>query len=550
MVGYSVSIQLSSSYLRRSFQLLAQLGSEKISGDEAFERASNIIYEWAKRKYSSIFRQMPYFKETLDDRRDGNEIGIIYEPENNLFIFRGAHPDAHTPGRLWTTDVQISKHDAVYYFAARLSVTSLQSCNEEVPYSCPTFIRDIINTIGLFDIIQISDKPHFISTQDDAQHFVDFLESTSRFMPVLLLSPCYYEDNAEHNGYTANAYQIAKHLRGVAHVFCTTIETNDYLRDQIGSQWIPYNGAVRTYYPNLSFSESDLYQHPLLTPQQIQFRKANDNDQSGSWIRDVETHIQLYSVRQRVPWQECGMLFYLSAHQELIKKQRIASVQSEEQLIALYEEQINQMQKQCDESLAIADAYANDYENAIAENEQLRQQFNRLKGQISTLRSALESALVQQGQETIPIYNSYSEMAAWIDQYYADKLLLHPRAKRSLKNACYEDVPLVYKCLSLLATSYYDYRMGLITYDDFRTAYKNIDSGLEESGAITDIAAGMEGETYFVQYKGQKHKLDRHLTKGNDKDKRYCLRIYFFWDSQEQLVVIGDLPHHLDTRAT
>lgn len=121
---------------------------------------------------------------------------------------------------------------------------------------------------------------------------------------------------------------------------------------------------------------------------------------------------------------------------------------------------------------------------------------------------------------------------------------------RSLKEACYADTKLVYKCLKLLATSYYDYRTGIKTYEEFTQECKAVDSGLEERGAITDVAAGMEGETYFVQYRGKKRKLERHLAKGSSKDRRYCLRIYFFWDAEDQVVVIGDLPYHLDTTAT
>lgn len=141
-------------------------------------------------------------------------------------------------------------------------------------------------------------------------------------------------------------------------------------------------------------------------------------------------------------------------------------------------------------------------------------------------------------------------MEEWINQYYPNKLYLHPRAKRSLKDASYSDVKLVYRCLKLLATSYYNYRLGLISYDDFMTSCKQVDPGLDERGAIADIAAGMQGETYFVRYNGRKQKLERHLAKGSNKDRRFCLRIYYFWDEQDQLIVIGDLPHHLDTSAT
>lgn len=545
-----MAVQLSSSYLRCSFQILAKLNPGSISNDEAFEQACSIVYRWGKRKFSRIFRQMPDFQETLDYKRDGNEIGVIYEPQNSRFIFRGVHPDTSIPGRLWTTDVQISKSNDVYHFAVRLSVTSLQYCTVDVPYSCPGFIREVMKNVGLSDIISIKDEPHIISTGDEVREFISFLENRDRQMPVLLISPCFYEDDALHNGYMTDSYQVAKNLCGVAHVFFTTPDANDYLRETLGSQWTPYNGAIRTYYPKLSFAESDPYQHPLITPQNIRTRMASGDGQGESWILDIERYIKGYTVKHRVPWQENGILFYLTAHQDNLKEQRLASAQSHEELIALYEEEIDQIQRQSDEYSAMADAYAQDWETAAEENEELRQLVNRLKSQITTLRSALENASGSQSEQPVPVNGTYAEMSDWVERYYSDRLSLHSRAKRSLKNACYEDIELVYKCLALLATSYYNYRMGFITYNEFTTACSEVDSGLEERGAITDVAAGMEGDTYYVQYQGQRRKLERHLTKGNNKDKRYCLRIYFFWDDQDNLVVIGDLPHHLDTSAT
>lgn len=125
------------------------------------------------------------------------------------------------------------------------------------------------------------------------------------------------------------------------------------------------------------------------------------------------------------------------------------------------------------------------------------------------------------------VNGSYTEIEERVKQYYPEKLMLLLRAARSLKNACYIDGKLVYKCLKLIATSYYDYCIGIISYNEFTDACKQIDSGLEERGAITDTAAGMQGDTYYVQYRGKKRKLERHLAKGNSKDGRYCLRIYF-----------------------
>ncbi len=48
----------------------------------------------------------------------------------------------------------------------------------------------------------------------------------------------------------------------------------------------------------------------------------------------------------------------------------------------------------------------------------------------------------------------------------------------------------------------------------------------------------------------KKKLLEHHLCKGSDRDERFCLRIYFFWDEKLKRVVIGWLPGHLDTRST
>jgi hypothetical protein len=38
-----------------------------------------------------------------------------------------------------------------------------------------------------------------------------------------------------------------------------------------------------------------------------------------------------------------------------------------------------------------------------------------------------------------------------------------------------------------------------------------------------------------------------HVKKGNSREARNCLRIYFFWDEEREQVVVGHLPAHLTT---
>ena len=369
-------------------------------------------------------------------------------------------------------------------------------------------------------------------------------------MPVVLLTPCVREEDATCSGYMMDADQMADDLTGVAHVFQISLDVNDYLTDCIGKQWSAFNGAVRTYYPGVSFDGSDYYQHPLLTQQSIRLRGVFPSDDPQLCMHEIEEYVQRYVLAQRVAWEERGFDFYLAAHQQLLQEQRASSEQSQDELISSFEEQLEQLKKQNDETMSLADSYANDCALCKGENDQLRQRIGRLTAQISVLRTQLQQCSGQPMEQTVPEDGSYADIEEWIERYYPDRLFLHPRAARSLKSAAYENVKLVYQCLKLLASSYYDYCTGQSTYERFTAACKQVDAGLAESGAITDASAGMQGDSYYLQYKGKKRKLERHLTKGNSKDRRYCLRIYFFWDDQDQVVVIGDLPHHLDTSTT
>lgn len=521
--------------------------------EQAFERASNIVYEWAKRKFIGVFPQMPYNKETLDYKRNGNEVGIIFDSEKGSFIFRCAHPDHYVAGRMWITDVVIKQDAEKYIFAMRLSVSSLQSCTEDIPFSRPEFVANIARHVGLSDILSIRGQKHILRTQEDVDLFIDLIEHSERRLPVILITPCYNALDAKCGDYMMDASHMADELLGVAHVFELSANVNEYLINILGKQWGAFNGAVRTYYPGFSLQDSNYYLHPLLTQNKIVLREMAETEDPNLCMHEVEEYVKNYTLRQHCSWEDSGVDFYLSAHQTYLKEQRATQFQLSEESCkinnALYEEEIDQLKRERDEWESYAVAYSKDVESLQSENEDQRRAIGRLKSQISALEQRFE-VLGNELVVEIPQNCDYSDLENWIDCEMPNRVKLLPRASRSLKNAIYEDCELVFKCIKLLAFDYYNYRLGMCQYDEFMTACKNVDSGLDECGAITDVAAGMQGDEYYVQYRGKRRKLERHLTKGSSKDKRYCLRIYFFWDDEEQYVVIGDLPHHLDTTAT
>ena len=541
--------QLCSSYMRRSYQLLCDLDTSTESASEAFEKAGDIVYRWARTKFRYIFKNMPKEKSTLDDRRDANEIGVIDDRNEGRFVLRAVHPDGQVAGRFWMTDVQINQKENHCTMAIRLSVSSLNHCEEEVPFSQPRFVKDIFKKIGIRDVQRVVNQPRTIDGPDAVDSFVSLLENEKRHLPIVLFSACNWPTEEQYEGYMMNPAQMAKDLVGVAHIFQITQEAVDDLTNKIGRQWSVYNGAVRTYYAGLSLENEDYYRHPLITQKSIRLKNSISEDGTDLCMLDIEEHIKNYNMGRWIAWEEAGFDFYSSLRQQYLQIQRDEGSQTKNERIRSYEQQLEEARSDIECYKSIANSYLGDNEQLKADNEEKSETIARLKAKIFALEDRLKSKK-EDVAASIPEQPTYEELPEWIQENFPDRVRLHSRALHSLKGAIYEDITLVYRCVELLATSYYDFRMGKIQHEEFMEICKATDAGIDERGAITDTSAGMQGDTYFVQYRGKKRKLERHLTKGNSKDQRYCMRIYFFWDDDEQIVVIGDLPRHLDTTAT
>jgi hypothetical protein len=151
---------------------------------------------------------------------------------------------------------------------------------------------------------------------------------------------------------------------------------------------------------------------------------------------------------------------------------------------------------------------------------------------------------------------SLDSLESWAQRNWSGKLLLHPRALRGAKQSAFEEVDLVYAALTLLAEEYWNLRTATPTTHNLRNEAleKKLEAhGLELAPSIASSRAGEQGDEYFIAYPGSgqpNRMLDLHLKKGSDREARNCLRIYFFWDAEERLIVIGWLTSHLGTRAT
>lgn len=133
---------------------------------------------------------------------------------------------------------------------------------------------------------------------------------------------------------------------------------------------------------------------------------------------------------------------------------------------------------------------------------------------------------------------AWKEFPAWCEAHLADRLILSPRARNTIKKTQYEGVETAAKCLLWLAG---DYRRARLEGrgDDLR--------GPIESGLWNDRCGG---DAFQFDWKDKRVKVDWHVKNGgNTADPARCLRIYYFWDEAARRVVVAHMPDHIPNGA-
>lgn len=547
MLGKNAYI-LEGAYVNRAFQLSVELCVAKsIYGTVKYN--STVIYNWTKNKFASL--HLPVYIKSYSRNRLGHEVNIIYNFSEPYFCLKATHPDNDVAGRIWTIEAEIAVINERVMFGVKLSYTTpVNSTVGDVRFSIPTFVGSIFRNNGFIDVRKMQSAPWEIHTDEDIEGLYDLIHDEKRMLPVVVIT-----ENSMHeevggqylSGYLVDADDMAKKVGMIAHIVKMPNNLVNNWGEITGKNWGVYGGAIRTYFPGANFEECDYMRHPLSIVSRIMASNYVDKDGkeyiAGEAFKNIlQDSLRKYNTSKRIEWLGLGYKFYFNTNREILHQKENVSLDLK-QLNEMYEEQIKQLEEKIDNQQDEIITAWTETENREKELDDARATIYHLNMRVDML----EKQISNKGSITdIPIWNDYSKLQEWVETYLSGKIVLHNRAVRALKEASYEDVELVFESLLLLGTTYYQMRMGSTTKEYFNE--RCISLGIEETASIADIAAGELGETYFITYHGKKRKLDRHLRKGNSRDPRYCMRIYFFWCEEESQVIIGYLPQHLTIR--
>lgn len=150
------------------------------------------------------------------------------------------------------------------------------------------------------------------------------------------------------------------------------------------------------------------------------------------------------------------------------------------------------------------------------------------------------------------LFPDVSLIGEWAKEHLSGRLVLTARALKAAKRSLYGRPEHLYQALQALGLQYRDGILYSSVDDRLRTAYQNRVCQLGMNDAHSDNLVLRRYKDIYTTTTddGRSHTLNRHLGKGNARDRRHCLRVYYTWDDQDKVVVVGHLPDHLKNSLT
>lgn len=505
-----------------------------LSGTDAVAAASaarSEVLTWAAKQVGDQLPAAAAEGRSFDHLRGGRTcLGASFSDDRRaLWALRVDRPDANVAQRTWTTEVVIgyAQTSGPALFSLRLLVSTPEEFLPIEP-AVPGLVRQVNSVCGLQQgDVRIDGLPWFINSQTDAMDLVRKLSSPSRSMPYLVCSVAEGESSPR-----LDARLLAKATLGIAKVVVVPSVHTWVLTEQLGKLRSVYNGAVRAYMPGFSL-DANPYAHRLF------FIEPSDDERARSTQKALRWLVASESLR-RLRLGDDVVAFSAVRESSLdFERQRLqrAGSSDAEQLKAA-QIQIEALKDDLERSKAETEQWLCEFQRAEEDAQNYQQQLRGAQFRIQQLLAQIK----ERGDEpdsVVQLPKSWDTFADWCDEILSGRVTLSSRARRETKSAVFDDPQTAARCLLWLANEYRDSRMNGAAGD----LRKPIADGIHNDRCGAD--------SFEFAWNGRQVPVEWHIKNGgNTRDPRRCLRIYYFWDDESQIVVIATMPAHIRTGAT
>jgi hypothetical protein len=496
------------------------------------QAARQEVLKWAAQQIGDQLPAVASEGKSFDHLRGGRTcIGTGFvDDELALWALRVDRPDTNVAQRTWTTEAAIGyasgSNDVL--FSLRLLV-STPEFHLPIEPAVPGLVRQIVKTCGLQQDGQIvSGTPWNITSKNEADSLAEALLSPTRSMPYLVCSTSEGEASPR-----IDARQLAKAALGIAKVVVVPASLTWVLTQNFGRPLSVYNGAVRAYLPEFSY-DSNPYAHRLI------FIDSADDERQRHSARSILRWLAANESLRRLKLGADVLAFSAVRDASLdIERNRLRQAGSADtEQLQTAQAQIDALKDDLRRSTETQQWLSDEHKSIEEHAQSLEQQLRSARFRIQQLQNQIKV----RGDEPdagISLPESWDEFADWCDRNLSGRVTLSGRSRKEIKSANFDDVQAAARCLLWLANEYRDSRIEGASSD----LRKPIAEGIHNDRCGAD--------SFDFDWSGRKTPVEWHIKNGgNTRDPRRCLRIYYLWDEENQMVVIATMPAHVRTGAT
>lgn len=516
-------------------------------GHDRFTGAIKHILRWMNRRAGRTLPDDAWQGKSFELTDIGTQrTAAIALPEHQYWAARLDDADKNVPLRTWVTEIGIGiDANGDVLFGARL-ICVTRGVDEPFHRSVPGFVRAVLSD-GPADLdgIPVAHEAPLLSTSEEVAQLVALLENPSRQADVLVFA---LPDGSTNPSETAaSAKAVHDNTLGAAHVFILSGPASFFLTELVGRELSVYRQAVRTYRPGFQAWIDEPSRHPLALPERIASWGETGSSAFEGWLVNQALGNSAHAPGREERLPGFNTVRQLAAQLEREKVKNTGGTDAD--LIRLFEQDNEQLRKDIQEQ---KEQYDGLLLAADSEREAALQEANAAKAQalerLHRIRQLEKKFTETVAQQLTPIPDTLDEFEPWCKEHLAGSVELANRAYQGVRKSEFHDPTFLYRALLLLRDHYVPMRVeGTPAH---KRSYEEALKSLQLEDSATGDGVKFAADLYSVQYGGARRSLDRHLKGSDSRDRRYGFRLYFFWDDESQIVVVGWLPSHLDNRAS
>lgn len=473
------------------------------------------------------------------------------------WAMRYEHPDSDVTTRQWRTDIGVSVTGG-HRLAFSLSTIHWLLpgfLGPEPPSPLPSAPRIVSNlvTSRSWEARAGSEKltaVPFPLRDGHADLLLQHLRDAGRPCPLVLIAKDFVSSEA-----LIDPKKLANLLAGTAVVWESESSWVDKELEQLlGREFSCWNGMVRVYQPQVNLqSIADARRHRYFDKRDIESlgpQKTYELLVRGivrrsrvfmpSLITDVD------DVHSKNVAADLGQRF---KNAERGSKEWIALLEDDNKRLAEELKQQEDLVEQYEEENASLRESTEDAEEQVARfRYELDQAATRVQ-EAESVRSALSAkASVLNSISDLP--NSTLGVLDLVQKIYPDRICFTEKARRSANEANLKNFNIAWKCLKSMATTLHELHF------EMKLPFREIAQRFRASTGF-EVAIG-ESETTRANrrlhskrtetYKGRLIDISPHVKYGRDPGN--CLRVHYYADPTEKLIIVGHCGAHLDTVRT